>query len=245
MGQPVDALTRMRAAVVSSGRQTAVQLPITFARSADSKPMLARLMAGGQGGSVRLRLYLTLAMQATSVPRSVPARTPAAYARLLGLDDETGPRRVSAALSFLVRLRLIERTGTRPGRITLLKPDGSGDEWIGSGSPRWIGLPLQLWQDGWVFALSARALAVYIALTELNGGTKNPNGEYMDTLRKRTYGMSDDTWTRATVDLREAGLLETTTERTGDDYSYFRFRKRYRLIHPKDVTLDWSTFNPE
>lgn len=58
-----DAVAAMKAAVARSKRAASVQLSVEFVRSSsDELPMLAQLMAGGQGGSVRWKLYLTLAM---------------------------------------------------------------------------------------------------------------------------------------------------------------------------------------
>lgn len=247
MEQPVDAIASMKAAVAKSGRKSKVQLPITFARSEIERPMLAQLMAGGQGGVVRLRLVLTLAMQATKSPFTVQARTPTSYARLLDISGDTAPRRISQALRWLKEHQVIDRmpTAVRPGPITLLIAGGAGEHWRRGDGGRFIGLPLQLWEDGWIFALSAKALAVYVALNELNGGRDHADGEFMDGFRKRQYGMSDDTWTRATVELETAGLLTTKSERAGSEEAYLRVRKRYRLIHPSDLGApDWSKLDP-
>lgn len=51
----------------------------------------------------------------------------------------------------------------------------------------------------------------------------------MDGFRKRQYGMSDDTWTRATKELDELGLLTITVEPWGDDERMRRVRRRYLL----------------
>lgn len=227
-----DAVAAMKAAVARSKRAASVQFPVEFVRSSgDEPPMLAQLMAGGRGGSVRLKLYLTLAMQATRPPRNVAPRTSAGYARLLDLPEDSGSRRVNAALKWLGSRQLIDRTPRpgKPAQITLLQPDGSGEEWTTTGGTRWVTLPIQLWEAGWIFELSGRALAVYVALRELLGGNKHPDGQFMDGFRKRQYGMSDDTWTRATKELDELGLLAITVEPWGDDERMRRVRRRYLL----------------
>jgi hypothetical protein len=227
-----DAAAAMKAAVARSKRASSVQFPVEFVRSTgDEPPILAQLMAGGQGGSVRLKLYLTLAMQATRPPRTVVPRTSAGYARLLDLPEDTGSRRVNEALKWLDRRNLIDRSSRpgKPAQITLLHPDGSGEEWTTTGGPRWVTLPIKLWEAGWIFDLSSRSLAVYVALRELVGGSKHPDGQFMDGFRKRQYGMSDDTWTRATKELEQQGLLAITIEPWGDDERMRRVRRRYLL----------------
>lgn len=227
-----DAVAAMHNAVARSKRAATVQFPVEFVRSSgDEPPMLAKLMAGGQGGAVRLKLYLTLAMQATRPPRNVAPRTSAGYARLLDLPEASGSRRINEALKWLSAQQLIDRTPRpgKPAQITLLQPDGSGEEWTTTGGSRWVTLPIQLWDAGWIFELSGRALAVYAALRELLGGNKHPDGQFMDGYRKRQYGMSDDTWTRATKELDELGLLVITIEPWGDDERIRRVRRRYLL----------------
>jgi hypothetical protein len=226
-----EASAAMERAVDRSKRASTVQFPVAFAKTADGEPPLSRLMGGGQGGEVRLKLFLTFAMQATRPPRTVPPRSAQALAALLDLPEKGGGRRVNAALNWLERERMITRI-TRPGRapeVTVLNPDGSGTEWVRSSGARWITLPIEFWREGWIHRLSGRAVAVYIALRELVGGKSDPRGEYMDRYRKNQYGMSNDTWTRATKELVELGLLQVSVEMAGDDEIRFRKRNRYTL----------------
>jgi hypothetical protein len=53
--------------------------------------------------------------------------------------------------------------------------------------------------------------------------------------RKVQYGMSDDTWTRATKELRDLGILITRFEKQGDDEHDVRRRLRYWLRDQSDV----------
>lgn len=63
------ALTLLREAVDRSSRQEQVPFPKEgFLRSAEGTPMLARMVQGGRGGEVRLKLYLTMTMMATREP---------------------------------------------------------------------------------------------------------------------------------------------------------------------------------
>jgi hypothetical protein len=149
---------------------------------------------------------------------------------MLSLPSETGPRQITAALRWLEKNQLLVRD-REPGKassLRLLSPDGTGEEWAKGYERRYMTLPIELWTDGWILKLNGRSLAIYVALRELTGG--KPGGEVMDGHRKRQYGMSDDTWTRATQELAELGLLNTKEEVYGDDTWIRRRRKRYRLV---------------
>lgn len=229
MTEPVEALAILQNAVDRSKRKSSVQFPISFVRQHAGSPPLAKLMRGGQGGGVRLRLYLTLVMQATRHPYRVPRRTARGLARLLNLPGENGPRQINAALNWLEKERLIvrEREDGVPSAFVLKLPDGSGEDWAPNRDWRYLTLPIALWSNGWILRLNGRCLAVYIALRELTGG--KPEGGVMDKHRKRQYGISNDTWTRATKELEAMGLLIVTEEVFGDDSWERRRRNRYRL----------------
>jgi hypothetical protein len=231
MKEPIDAFEEMTKAVEASKRGSTVQFPVAFARSSVVRPPLARMLVGGRGGEVRLKLYMTLAMQATRPPRTVRPRTNSYYARLLNLDETRGAKRVATAMKWLDDNRFITRqpVAGSAAQVTVLSPDGSGSDWGRVEGPRWITVPLEIWKDGWIFQLSGRGIACYVALRDLNGGSTHPLGEYMDNTRKRSYGLSDDTWTRASKELREIGLLETNVQRWGDDARNPRLRTRYLL----------------
>lgn len=236
MDEPVDALAKLKTAVDRAKRSATVQFPVVFVRREEAEPLLSQLMRGGRGGEVRLRLYLTLRMQATRHPYKLPARTARGLASMLNLPEDTGPRQINAALNWLEKNQLLRRdreTG-KPSQITLLKPDGSGEEWPAISERRWVTIPIELWTKGWILRLNGRCLAVYVALRELTGG-KGAEGEVMVGHRKVQYGMSDDTWTRATKELEDLGLLTAKPEVYGDDDWNRRRRKRYRLMNLADL----------
>lgn len=236
MDEPVDALVRLKNAVDRAKRSSSVQFPIVFVRREEEEPMLSQLMRGGRGGEVRLRLYLTLRMQATRHPYVLRQKTARGLAAMLNLPTDTGPRQINAALKWLESKRLIRRE-FEPGKIphiTLLKPDGTGEEWGARFERRYVTLPIELWANGWILKLNGRSLAVYLALRELTGGT-GENGEVMAGHRKAQYGMSNDTWTRATRELEDLGLLTMSSEVYGDDDLKMRVRKRYRLKALADI----------
>jgi hypothetical protein len=151
-------------------------------------------------------------------------------AAMLNLDDpaRNGARRINDALQWLHAKGFLVRT-PRPGRtphLQLLRP---GSVAIGSG--RYVSLPIDIWEQGWLYVLSARALALYLVLREATGGRP----EQAATLpggRKSQYDLSPDTWTRATRELEEAGLLavrEVFDEPSFETFELSRRRLEYRL----------------
>ena len=240
---PSDSLAAMGRAVARSQRATNVRFPIEYVRRGDSvDPMVARLLRGGRGGHVRLKVHMTLAMQATKSPYTVPRRPSTTMAKLLNLDDRTGGRQVTEALHWLMTNGLITQAEPRNGtpQLELLDPAGSGELWVPN-VKRYLAVPLTLWSSGWIMKMNGRSLGVFLALTELNGGSSNPLGEVMDGWRKDQYGFSADTWTRAIKDLENLGLLSAELELFGDDDRQRRLRKRYRpsKLGPEETPL-WS-----
>lgn len=194
-----------------------------------SPPPLARLIQGGHGGAVRLRLYLLLTMMATQIPfdiRNPP--TPMTLARTLGLSQTNGSRRINDNLKWLEENHFIKRT-KRPGQtaaIQLLDLQGTGRPMP---SPRrtqpWVTIPVEFWSQGWLLALSPTSIAVLFALIERLGGLKVPM--YLTRSRRLSYGLSHDTWTRGRHELECHGLLRVTRVPQGDDYDYRRLRNSY------------------
>lgn len=213
---PQEAIERLEKAVEVSKRSSSVRLPQAFARDEKSKdpfPPLANLMQGG--GEVRLKVMLAVLMMATKAPHSRKVSSRDLAAMLALRDPEgAGARRINKALRDLEGASMARRDSV-PGyvpTVTVLDPAGTGDEWDAMRLPRpYITLPISLWRRGWFIALSGRALAVLIILKELTGG-RTRNGAWVDSIRKRQYGLSDDTWTRGSRELQEAGILDVTPQ---------------------------------
>ncbi|PJJ73418.1 hypothetical protein CLV46_3010 [Diaminobutyricimonas aerilata] len=239
MDVPSEAIESLGRATARSKRKSSVNFPINYVKRGDRAPTAARLFRSDE---LRLKLHMTLAMQATKAPHTLPKRPTQSLARLLNVPADTGPRRVRDAMKFLQKENLITTTDLAEGKagLLLLHPDGSGNPWDGNGN-RWVGVPFTLWTNAWILRLSGRAIAVLLALLELNGGSEHPDGELMDGHRKKQYGLSDDTWTRATQELERFNLLRTTQVRWGDDDYDIRQRKRYFVIRENfDHSPDWS-----
>jgi hypothetical protein len=185
---------------------------------------------GGRGGAVRLKLYLCLNLLAAKPPhdvRRIPAR---AWAEALDLPDPygRGTRRVSDALAWLEEAEMI---GVRRERaaapvITLLDPTGNGRKYKRY-SP-YVLVPLGFWREQWIVRLSGSAVALLVVLLDLQGGRKSKkNAPWLPTHQRTRYGLSDDTWTRASKELVEHGLLEIDRIPQGRDFDFRRMRNTY------------------
>ncbi|MGY2747668.1 hypothetical protein [Arthrobacter sp. UYCu723] len=244
MPEPVDALEKMNTAVNKARRLTSVPFPVVFMRrdQAQADPFLAQLMRGGRGGEVRLRLYLTMRMQATRHPFEVPRATTRGRAVMLALSPNSGHRQISKALSWLENEKLarIERPAGEVAKVVLLYPDGNGKDWPKIDKDRYVAVPIQLWKNGWILKLSGRSLAIYLILLELTGGALEGEWKYLPAERKRQYGLSDDTWTRALKELLSLGLIIVDSELYGDYDLETRVRKRYRVTKKlEDAAPSW------
>lgn len=226
-----EALRRLGEAVERSKRRSTVGLPREFARDRvgdPPSPPLARLLA--RRGTTQLRVYLLMLMVATEHPHTAD-RTAYDVATMLGLGDSEGARRrVEQAFRGLAELRLMKRTPIpgRTTRTTILHPRGDGSPWNSASlKPPYVTLPLSLWRNGWIVALSGRALSLLVVLRDLTGGRPGDSA-WADGETKRQYGISEDTWTRASKELVEAGLL-TVTSTVQTSYNQRRKRNQYTL----------------
>ena len=229
---PQEAVERLEKAVARSQRKSSVRLPQAFARDRVGKPPyppLAELMRGG--GEARIKVLLTTLMMATSAPHATKV-TSRDLAAMLNLPspDGAGSRRVNKAFQDLVDADMVRRD-RKPGHVpntTVLHPGGNGEEWDADDLEKpYITLPIDLWRRGWFIALSGRALALLVILRELTSGRAGGEG-WADGIRKRQYGISDDTWTRGTKELVDAGLLEIT-EHVYASHGEPRRRNVYKL----------------
>ena len=208
-------------------------MPIPFVRGdGTTKPPLAAMLRGGRGGEIKLKVYLSVTLLATDSPFDIRQLIPARrWAEMLALPDpEThGARRVADALNWLDQARLIE-LGRQPGSpptIKLLSVSGDGTRFVPP-APRWITVPLGLWQEQWITYLSGSALALLLALLELQGGiVQSARAPYASRQRRLEYGLSDDIWTRGRRELERFGVLTVRRIPQGRDFDWERMRNTY------------------
>jgi hypothetical protein len=231
------------------------QLPLrrAFAERPDNvdKPTpLARLLRGGRGGSVRLRLYLSYLWLGAAPPHELiyPAR---AWAELLDLDDPAGggARRIADAVRWLERNRLIEVTNRSgaPNVVRLLDDAGTEKPYETPGMAynrlrgkkpeaaqlhRYIQLPPELWTSGWMAVLSPAALAMLIVL-RVQVGAKDPDTEEVwisPEYAAKAFLLSEETRTRGVRELQRAGLLTIRRRQMAtDSFDFRRSRNVYQL----------------
>lgn len=219
------------------------------ATPADPPPPLARLLRGGRGGAVRLKLELSFLWFAAKAPYqlSYPAR---AWATLLDLPDPSGKgsRRISDAVVWLEQqdfISVADQPG-RPNEITLLLETGNGDAYEPPGQAynrlrddaaaaeahRYLQVPNSFWTSGWLQVLSGSAVAMFLVLvTEL--GRRDP-GEtdlwFSPQQADMRFALSEDTRTKGLRELRAAGLITAKRRSISPDtFDFRRLRNVYRL----------------
>jgi hypothetical protein len=216
-----------------SKRQKGIQLPVPFVRSTDGAPPLVRFIRGGHGGEVRLKLYLTVTLLATKAPyeitREIAGRT---WAEMLGLPDPeiNGARRVTDALAWLHREQFLEvqRRSGRPPTLKMLDPAGDGTPYRRPTMP-YITLPVGYWEEQWITVLSGIGTAILIVLLDLVGGKKRDPSQSLSATQRARYGLSADSWTRATKELRDHGIITAIREVRGNGLEWRRARTVYTV----------------
>ncbi len=213
------AMRLLEDAVKKSGRRSTVQLPEEFARTpgrTDADPMLADLFRRGE---LQLKLYLTLVMLTRKGPphELFRMRPDHYFSEMLGYDElddadpvpGPGTRRVRRAMAQLHSGGYIVRTAQR-GRspnIEVVHPPGS------TTAAPYITLPLELWSQGWIIVLSARALFVYTCLRLMLAGKPDDQGAHVTTWDRRRMHVKDDTWQRGVKELELKNLVRTDKRR--------------------------------
>lgn len=230
-----EARTAMTFLVETSRRTKGLQLPHTFLREG-SPPPLARIIRGGRGGEVRLKLYLTACLIAAAPPFEYSRPSPAArWAEALSLPSPTksGARRVSDAFTWLAEHKYldVDRGRGRPPAFTLLSQSLNGKEYVKPANS-YVPVPLALWTSHWISVLSGVELAVYLAILDGRGdddvGTASPR--FFTGDQRDEYCFAADTWTRGTRQLVDHGLIAAESRVEGGPMLFRRNRKIYRVL---------------
>ena len=218
-------------------------------RTPATPPPMTQLLRGGRGGEVKVKLLLSMLWSAPSAPYDVtfPART---WATLLGLPDPEakGAARVNDAIRTLTKLkyvRTVQRAG-QPSRVFLLNELGTGDPYSHPGEiwqavkdadsrarrkiPRYMQLPVDLWTNGWMAALSGPALAMLLVLLDSARGREPVRLWFSQSVAKDRYALTEPTRKRGLDELEEYGLITVEREQVvRDEFSTRRYRNTYTV----------------
>lgn len=253
--RPEAPMSARRAAKIladDSGRRAEIPVRNLFVRNdtAEVVPPLARLVStgGGRGGEVPVKLYLALIWRSSADPYETDllARQ---WAELLGLKEPAtlGARRITNALNTLEEANLVELTPRRGDStiVTLLHESGNGDAYRLPSTAhqratsdaerqkhRYFKIPIRLWTEGHIQAMSAAAVAMLLVLLE----ERNIDGRrtwWSTELFPQRFNLSPTVRSKGTTELEERGLLSVQKELVGDDprpsFTRQRVRSTYRL----------------
>jgi hypothetical protein len=256
--EPSEEALRLAGTLSGNLQERGAKVRFDFVRNpqgAPGPPPLARILRGGRGGDVRLKLLLSLLWVAGGgtddrhKTKAYPAR---AWAGLLDLPepDTNGQRRIRDAIQWLEDKDFIrsERQPGRPMAIQLLLEDGSGKSYfdpaehahkkkkskgVVEASDLFISLPHTFWTDGWIVALSGRATAMLLVLASVTLSDTNDFKWIAPSRARQRYGLSEDTWSRGAVELKARGLIEVRKQAVGEDaFDFRRVRNSFKV--PRD-----------
>lgn len=243
------------AARLTAGRFARTSAPVRrrfIERSAADAPPppLARMLRGGRGGMVRLKLELSMLWLAARAPHELiyPAR---AWAVLLDLPDPEGrgARRIQDALRWLEENRFVDimlRLG-QPSTVQLRSENGDDKPYelpgqaynrlrndrSASEAHRYIQLPNSFWTNGWLATLSGPAVAMLLVLYAELGQDPPATTDLWFSPRQADlqYALSEDTRSKGLRELRATGLIDARQKSiTPDVFDFRRLRNVYRLI---------------
>lgn len=233
-----------------------------FSRSFEgghTSPPMARMLRGGRGGSVRLKVYLSFLWFAAAPPHDVtyPAR---AWAGLIGLNDPevNGARRVVDAITWLADEEFVT-VQRRPGQpsIVLLRSelgDGSAYEPPGATTERlleagqvgpevyrhhYVKLQPEFWTNGWIAELSGAALSMYLSLlVELTDQPAETTALWLSPKEARARsGLSEETRGKGYRELVRLGLVEVKRRPIGKDAFDFRRLRNVYFLRPERLAV--------
>jgi hypothetical protein len=248
---PAAALGRAKQA--SRRARAAGQLRTTFIARADPDgpaPPLARMLRGGRGGEVRLKLYLAFLWFQTDGSRPVPLSYPSqVWAELIGLEGDTGTRRVNEAQHWLEQHQFvsIEAVPGHANRVTVLDETGTGAGYTPPGyaanrlretaaglDHMYVQLPRELWTSGCMSVITGAGLAFLLILLYRYGPGKIPEPAppvwFSPKVFRDYYALSEDTRSKGMKDLRDLGLITVRRVPVNpDDFDLERIRNTYTL----------------
>jgi hypothetical protein len=221
---------------------------------------LSTMIFGGQGGEVRLKLYLTLVWLGVRTPWAVQDVPYSAWAQLFGLPqpETNGAHRIGDAVTWLEKHGFVV-ADRQQGRTTYLAPRReTGDEDYlppqfgedkkllpGDGYFR---VPRELWTMGWMSVLSGAGLTCLIILFDEGSGKdtgglrhEGTNHDYTDlgefptawlsgSQLEKRYRVSFDLWEKGLAELTEWGVVERSWAKHAPAFGGKRRRRQSRIV---------------
>jgi hypothetical protein len=245
-----------RAEQASRRARNKAQIRLSFIRRDDpaaDAPPLARLLRGGRGGSVRLKLFLSYLWMQTNGTHAVPLAYPSQlWAELLELTpaNDAGARRINEAQRWLERHHFItvESNPGHANKVTVLEETGNGAAYTPPGHAArlhkdsdeglkhlYTQIPHELWTQGYMALLSGPGLAfLLILLDQLSLIPPQFVALTPVWISPRNladhYAISDDTRGKGMTDLQDLGLITISRQAVNpNDFDIHRIRNAYTL----------------
>ena len=222
----VTAQQLLKKAVKMSGRRSTVQLPREFARIQNPTQTETPLSAMFLHGEAVLKVYLSLVLLTRQPPHDLfRTFTDNFWAEMLGFEElndadpipGAGTKRIKRAMSALQKSGPDEETRW----ISRTRVPGKGYKLVVTHLPQtgapYITIPLELWSNGWINVLSARALFVYLILRLILRGGDDTAGAHVSVTDRRNHAIKDDTWQRGLKELEILGLARSENGKSAED----------------------------
>jgi hypothetical protein len=221
------------------------------------------MLRGGQGGTVRLKLLLSLLWFSVRYPHETeyPAR---GWAALLDLDqpETNGARRVTAAFSWLASndyIRVVPNPGA-PATVFLKDERGNGmpyqlpvvalkaKEEAGGEMTRddyWVSLPASFWTNGWMAVLRAPAVAMLLVMLDEAGYARRLEGLWHSPSQaQERFGLSQDSRTDGLLELEAYGIVERRRSSISPGVFDFRRMRNVYDLHLEQLSVPPRTPRP-
>lgn len=222
----VTAQQLLEKAVKMSGRRSTVQLPREFARVQTPTQTETPLSAMFLLGEAAMKVYLSLVLLTRQPPHDLYRTfTDNFWAEMLGYEElndadpipGAGTKRIKRAMTALQKSGPDEETRW----ITRIREPGKGYKFgvthlPPTGAP-YITIPLELWSNGWINVLSARALFVYLILRLILRGADDSVGTHVSVTDRKNHAIKDDTWQRGLKELETLGLARSESGKSTED----------------------------
>lgn len=236
-----------------AGRETVpVRAAFIAAPTPVSPPPLTKLLRGGRGGEVKVKLLLSMIWVAVAEPYnvSIPAR---AWATLLGLEDPEGrgAARINAATRRLVEAGYL-KADKRPGQssqLYLQNELGNGEPYTHPGAaweavraadprtrrntPRYLRIPVEIWTHGWIAALGGPALSMLLILLEAARGREPESIWFAPSVAAARYGLNEATRKKGIDELEKYGLVTVDQAAVVRDALSSKRRRNTYTVHPE------------